>query len=77
MGAYRHYAIDLGRTKQVQDAYVDVVTKGDLSSLKWLELDRNWKDDPNAQIININYAALNFKDVMVATGRVPLSGRNF
>lgn len=78
VGAYRHYTMNLERTKQVKDAYVDVVTKGDLSSLRWLELDRNWKDDPDARIININYAALNFKDVMVATGRVPLSGkRNF
>lgn len=73
-GGYRHYTMNLEKTKIVKDAYVDVMTKGDLSSLRWLELDRNWKDDPNAKIVLINYAALNFKDVMVATGRVPLSG---
>lgn len=65
IGSYRYYSMNLDKTKTVKDAYVDVITKGDLSSLRWLELDRNWKDNPNEKIIQINYAALNFKDVMV------------
>ena len=65
VGSYRHYVMNLEKTKIVKDAYVDVLTKGDLSSLRWLELDRTWKDDPKARRVLINYAALNFKDVMV------------
>ena len=47
---------------------LDIETKGDLSSLKYhkIRIPENSKN-----ICNIAYAALNFKDIMVASGRVP------
>ena len=49
---------------------LDVESKGDLSSLKYHEIQMP-KDSEG--VIDIHYSALNFKDIMVALGRVPLT----
>ncbi|XP_053215024.1 fatty acid synthase-like [Panonychus citri] len=59
--------------------YADIKTKGDLSSLRWFQSHHsNWTHIPNDKLIEdhekitIYYGSLNFRDILVATGRVPL-----
>lgn len=70
-GTYRHLSIDQElEEKQYGDhIYLKVQRPGDLSTLSWITgpLGRkNYKDK-----INVQYASLNFRDVMLATGRLP------
>ena len=58
-------------TKSTNHAYVNVLTKGDLSSLSWVEspLKHFQKDEnPEKKICSVYYASVNFRDVMLATG---------
>ena len=48
---------------------LDIESKGDLSSLKYHEIQLPDSEDN----IEVHYSALNFKDIMVALGRVPLT----
>lgn len=55
-----------------QDAYVNIVTRGDLSSLQWIQLPlTNNHTYPSQVTCNVVYSSLNFKDVMLATGKLP------
>ncbi|KDR18643.1 hypothetical protein L798_06624, partial [Zootermopsis nevadensis] len=72
-GSYRHLPLDSCSTVTVPHAFVNVTTRGDLSSLKWLE--GNLQPDsvsprPNEELVHIYYAALNFRDVMAANGKL-------
>jgi len=58
--------------KPCQHAYINVQTKGDLSSLSWIESAlKHYTDHDQKQLCHVHYAALNFRDVMLATGRLP------
>ena len=55
-------------------AYVNVLTRGDLSSLHWIESPLKYfdqADHPDQQLCRVHYTALNFRDVMLATGKLP------
>jgi len=55
-------------------AFVNVLTPGDLSSLQWIESPLKHftsTDQPDHQLCRVHYAALNFRDVMLATGKLP------
>ena len=55
-------------------AYVNVLTRGDLSSLHWIESPLKYfseADHPHQQLCRVHYTALNFRDVMLATGKLP------
>ena len=64
-------------TEQVVDtdiACVDVLTRGDLSSLCWIESPLKYAspaDLPDHRICHVHYTALNFRDIMIATGKLP------
>ncbi|CAK1589934.1 unnamed protein product [Parnassius mnemosyne] len=73
-GTYRHVQlIGLEKTSPVPHAYVNVQNIGDLSSLRWFEgplgVKLSSKQD-NVSLVNVHCSALNFRDVMTATGRV-------
>ncbi|XP_063539374.1 fatty acid synthase-like [Cydia strobilella] len=51
---------------QVEHAYVDTLTRGDLSALRWIESDLRHATDP----CRIYYSALNFRDIMIASGKL-------
>ena len=79
MGSYRHTLIESPEVvQQSSHAYVDIKTKGDLSSFRWLEngtkhfdaTPESCRTSPNELLVKVNYAALNFKDVMIASGRI-------
>ena len=85
LGSYRYQKVDDMRTrKTVEDAFLDVATKGDLSSLTYFKSKEQKSITVNATTTSgkrlqavtmskyrICYSALNFKDVMVASGRIP------
>jgi len=55
-------------------AYVNVLTAGDLTSLQWIESPLKYfspAEHPDEQLCSVHYAALNFRDVMLATGKLP------
>lgn len=53
-------------------AYVNVLTRGDLSSLHWIvsPLRHFHATNPNVQLCKVYYASLNFRDIMLATGKL-------
>ena len=55
-------------------AFIKMRTRGDLSSLQWIESPLKYfssTDHPDRKLCRVHYAALNFRDVMLATGRLP------
>lgn len=70
-GTYRHLQIsETHNENPVQShCYVNSLVKSDLSSLKWLEGPLNHIKVQN-NFVDIHYAALNFRDVMLATGKL-------
>lgn len=81
IGTYRHLNFDSNDKlvmKETEDAYLNVVTRGDLTSLRWfVGQNRYWGELPpemrqsNEQRCSIYYSPLNFRDVMLATGKLP------
>ncbi|CAG4931996.1 unnamed protein product [Colias eurytheme] len=72
-GTYRHLLLGDLETVRANHAFVNTVTIGDLSSLKWLEgpIRENQEfKNPEHVLIHVYCAALNFRDVMTAMGRV-------
>ena len=58
---------------KVDDVYLDIQVKGDLSSLKWVEMPpKNDGKTDNDDFIYVTHSALNFRDVMLASGRIPI-----
>lgn len=64
--------VDLNE-EQTAQAYVNVLTRGDLSSLRWIAspLRHFVPSNPNVQLCTVYYASLNFRDIMLATGKLP------
>ncbi len=70
-GSYRYLDLpsELDHPKPRENHfYVNCLVKGDLSTLTWLNGTLNVNDN---DIITIQYASLNFKDIMLALGRIP------
>ncbi|XP_067914268.1 fatty acid synthase [Heterodontus francisci] len=73
-GSFRHVFSQQDQNKeQTEFAYVNVLTRGDLSSLRWIlsPLQHFNSSDPNIQLCKVYYASLNFRDIMLATGKLP------
>lgn len=64
--------VDL-KEELTEQAYVNVLTRGDLSSLRWIAspLRHFVSSSPNVQLCTVYYASLNFRDIMLATGKLP------
>ncbi|GLV38468.1 Fatty acid synthase 3 [Carabus blaptoides fortunei] len=71
-GCYRHLSLVRIDSCKAEHAYVNVTLRGDLSSLKWLQsnLSSEIKMDNNRTLVHVYYSALNFRDIMTATGRL-------
>lgn len=78
-GTYRHLALaEAGEAQlQVEHAYVNTLTRGDLSSLRWIESElrfakvREAGEAARGELCRVHYAPLNFRDIMLATGKLP------
>lgn len=62
--------------KETEHAFVNTLVRGDLSSLHWVESpNAYWKHLPTTKptddLCHIYYSALNFRDIMLASGRLP------
>ena len=76
-GTFRHLRLDNTTgvpTLPVEHAYVNALTKGDLASLKWIEgplcHDRPDTKDPHHELCTVYYAPINFRDVMLSSGKL-------
>lgn len=71
-GSYRHLLLGPPSLNEVDHYWVNTLVRGDLSSLKWLSgpLVPNTLKTEESQIIHIYYTALNFRDIMLATGKL-------
>ncbi|KAB0796701.1 hypothetical protein PPYR_10762 [Photinus pyralis] len=69
-GSYRHLPINAFKEENVaaNHAYINVGTKGDLSTLRWVK--DSHKLDNNSELCSVYYAPINFRDVMLATGQL-------
>uniref|UniRef100_A0A1I8NSS5 Fatty acid synthase n=1 Tax=Stomoxys calcitrans TaxID=35570 RepID=A0A1I8NSS5_STOCA len=72
-GSFRHLKLETDvATLQVEHAYVNALVKGDLASLKWIEapkLNPNVLDD-TMDMCSVYYAPVNFRDVMLSSGKL-------
>ncbi|KAL0119902.1 hypothetical protein PUN28_007965 [Cardiocondyla obscurior] len=71
-GSYRHFPLPALELKLVQNAYVKQKVQGDMSTLCWTE-NKKLVENEFADLVNVIYASLNFKDIMLATGRLTIS----
>lgn len=58
--------------EQTEHAFVNVLTRGDLSSIRWVcsPLRHTPTPSPGIQLCTVYYASLNFRDIMLATGKL-------
>ncbi|KAG7205432.1 hypothetical protein KM043_007425 [Ampulex compressa] len=77
-GSYRHLRLDQqndASSLQVEHAYINALFRGDLSSLRWIESPLSYHQPdkiPDTELCSVYYAPLNFRDVMLATGKLAL-----
>uniref|UniRef100_A0A673VNW4 Fatty acid synthase n=1 Tax=Suricata suricatta TaxID=37032 RepID=A0A673VNW4_SURSU len=72
-GAFRHFLLERGLPEeQTQHAFVNVLTRGDLSSIRWVcsPLRHPQITGPGVHLCTVYYASLNFRDIMLATGKL-------
>ncbi|XP_077296458.1 fatty acid synthase-like [Arctopsyche grandis] len=67
-GSYRHLVLEELQDYPAEHAYVNVTTRGDLSSLRWIEGDLSVEKETN--LAHVYYSAMNFRDIMTSTGRI-------
>lgn len=76
-GSYRHVVLgDAAEAQlQVEHAYVNTLTRGDLSSLRWIESPLRYAlevpQPARSELCRVYCAPLNFRDIMLATGKLP------
>ncbi|XP_063382180.1 fatty acid synthase-like [Cydia fagiglandana] len=75
-GTYRHLPLDdpTQNKQEVEHAYVNALTRGDLSSLRWIESDLRHAVNvprPHTDLCTVHYSSINFRDIMMATGKLP------
>ncbi|KAJ8969851.1 hypothetical protein NQ317_002334 [Molorchus minor] len=72
-GTYRHLLLrEELEPLMCEHAFVNVTTRGDLSSLRWIEgpLRHNMIVPLEKELVYVHYASLNFKDVVTASGKI-------
>ncbi|XP_050463287.1 fatty acid synthase-like isoform X2 [Cataglyphis hispanica] len=70
-GSYRYLQLNYNGDMQVEHACVNILKIGDLSSLKWIQSPLTYYQTKYTNTLcSVYYASLNFKDVMLATGKL-------
>ncbi|NXH15465.1 FAS synthase, partial [Bucco capensis] len=71
-GSFRHLPLQQAPPQELTEyAYVNVLTRGDLSSLNWIVSPlQHFQATSNVQLCKVYYASLNFRDIMLATGKL-------
>ncbi|KAJ8958013.1 hypothetical protein NQ318_002015, partial [Aromia moschata] len=78
-GTYRHLLLDHNAEVKVEQAYVNILEQGNLSSLRWIEGPLHYEsnhlaDHQEKQLVKVYYASINFRDIMTATGKINRDG---
>ncbi|XP_070505887.1 fatty acid synthase-like [Chironomus tepperi] len=70
-GSYRYFNIPniMELSPKSSHYYANCLIRGDLSTLSWLQGPLN-TENPDVNLVKIQYSSLNFKDVMLALGRI-------
>ncbi|XP_042524650.1 fatty acid synthase [Dipodomys spectabilis] len=75
-GAFRHFPLEQDKPEeQTAHAFVNVLTRGDLASIRWVcsplrHAAPSGTGPEGTQLCTVYYAALNFRDIMLATGKL-------
>ncbi|XP_015113123.1 fatty acid synthase [Diachasma alloeum] len=73
-GSYRHLPLPTPTPRLVHHVWAKQLVRGDLSTFRWMEgpitLNANYSD-----LVRVVYSSINFKDIMLATGK--LTADNF
>ncbi|XP_070148748.1 fatty acid synthase-like [Polyergus mexicanus] len=72
-GSYRHFPLPLIEPKFVESAYVSQMVPGDLSTLYWVQKRISLINNDEKNLIRIVYASINFRDIMIASGKLILT----
>ncbi|KAJ8954469.1 hypothetical protein NQ314_007075 [Rhamnusium bicolor] len=67
-GCFVHLPLKPLENNEATDALTTILTTGDLSTL--MSYQKFFRSDPNSELVYVFYSALNFKDVMTATGKL-------
>ncbi|XP_065226660.1 fatty acid synthase-like [Planococcus citri] len=76
-GTYRHLPLENLTEKsllKVEHAYINTLVRGDLASLRWIEGPLKYyqpENFPESELCTVYYAPLNFRDIMLASGKLP------
>jgi fatty acid synthase, animal type len=70
-GSYKHFLLQSVKEdgRRIDHCYANSLTRGDLSSMTWLYGPYN-HGKPKGELVRLQYASLNFRDVMLATGKL-------
>ncbi|XP_044017899.1 fatty acid synthase-like [Aphidius gifuensis] len=68
-GTYRHSQILKGALQAKHHAWANELVRGDLSSFRWIE-GPIFKNSTHPDLARIIYSAINFRDIMLATGKL-------
>ncbi|ELT99721.1 hypothetical protein CAPTEDRAFT_89190 [Capitella teleta] len=72
-GSFRHMSLQISIRITTEYACISAHTRGDLSSLKWVESSLKYfdsKSQPDKELCQVAYTSLNFRDIMLATGKL-------
>ncbi|KAJ8963948.1 hypothetical protein NQ314_005279 [Rhamnusium bicolor] len=71
-GTYRHLLLNKLNDVKREHCFAYVTVRGDLSSIKWIEgpLRHDAALDPQDKLVYVYYAALNYRDIMIALGKI-------
>ncbi|CAD5118531.1 DgyrCDS7222 [Dimorphilus gyrociliatus] len=73
LGCFCHFHIeDVTSCTDLENAYATAFLRGDLSTLQWVQSKPRPHQCPEKKMVYTHYASLNFRDVMLATGRLSL-----
>ncbi|CAI2347157.1 unnamed protein product [Caenorhabditis sp. 36 PRJEB53466] len=78
-GSMRHIVVkeeDAHVYKECEHAFINTLTRGDVSSLTWFESPNQYFDaitnkKKSHELCSVYYAPINFRDIMLAYGRLP------
>ncbi|GFT12101.1 fatty acid synthase [Nephila pilipes] len=72
-GSFKHILIKETKVpRPVEHSYVNCRRYGDLSSFEWIESNVKYIQQKNKKLVHIYNSALNFRDVMLATGKLSI-----
>uniref|UniRef100_A0A914ZHK0 Fatty acid synthase n=1 Tax=Parascaris univalens TaxID=6257 RepID=A0A914ZHK0_PARUN len=79
-GSIRHIVVkedEMHQYKEVEHAFINTLVRGDVSSLTWVESSNQFFESTtqstrtSLELCHVYYSAINFRDVMLAYGRLP------